>query len=134
MKKVFTVGVFDLLHKGHVLLFKRAKALGDYLIVAVQDSETILKYKPDAEVVNSTDDRCLMVDSIKYVDEVVVYKDVDKIVPMVDFDVFVTGGDQTHAGFHRAVKWCEDNGKEVTTLSRTENVSSSEIKEHIKQH
>ena len=46
MKKILTFGVYDMLHIGHMLLFKRAKELGDYLIVAVQDGECILKYKP----------------------------------------------------------------------------------------
>ena len=44
--KVLTVGVYDLLHIGHVNLFKRARALGDYLIVAVQASDVVKKYKP----------------------------------------------------------------------------------------
>ena len=49
MKKVLTVGVYDLLHVGHVNLFRRAKAQGDYLIVAVQGSDVVLKYKPEAK-------------------------------------------------------------------------------------
>ena len=51
-KRVLTVGVYDLLHKGHVEIYRRAKGLGDYLIVAVQDSDYILKYKPNAKVLN----------------------------------------------------------------------------------
>ena len=43
MKKVLTVGVYDLLHVGHVELFRKAKSLGDYLIVAVQDSDVVKK-------------------------------------------------------------------------------------------
>ena len=62
-KKVLTVGVYDLLHKGHVELFRRAKGLGDYLIVAAQDSDFILKYKPTAKVLNSTEDRKYMIKS-----------------------------------------------------------------------
>lgn len=130
-KKVLTVGVFDLLHKGHVELFRRAKSLGDYLIVAVQDSDFILKYKPTAKIVNSTDDRMYMVNAIRYVDEVVLYEDVDTIVTKVDFDIFVTGPDQIHAGFQKAIRWCKDNGKEHIVLSRTDGVSSSELKEKI---
>ena len=130
-KKVLTVGVFDLLHKGHVELFRRAKSLGDYLIVAVQDSDFILKYKPTAKIVNSTDDRMYMVNAIRYVDEAVVYEDVDTIVTKVVFDIFVTGPDQIHAGFQKAIRWCKDNGKEHIVLSRTDGVSSSELKEKI---
>lgn len=130
-KKVLTVGVYDLIHKGHVELYRRAKGLGDYLIVAVQDGAYILKYKPDSKVLNSTEDRMYMVKSIRYVDETTVYTDVDKIVKEVDFDVFVTGPDQCHAGFKRAIDWCETHGKEHIVLGRTQGVSSSELKEKI---
>lgn len=130
-KRVLTVGVYDLLHKGHVELFRRAKGLGDYLIVAVQDGDFILKYKPDSKVLNKTEDRKFMVKSIVYVDEVVAYTDVDKVVQEVDFDVFVTGPDQCHEGFKRAVQWCEEHGREHIVLGRTEGVSSSELKARI---
>ena len=130
-KKVLTVGVYDLLHKGHVELYRRAKGLGDYLIVAAQDSDFILKYKPTAKVLNSTEDRKYMIKAIRYVDEVVTYTDVDKIVKELDFDVFVTGPDQCHEGFQRAIQWCEGHGKEHLVLGRTEGVSSSELKARI---
>lgn len=130
-KKVLTVGVYDLLHKGHVELYRRAKGLGDYLIVAVQDSDFILKYKPTAKVLTSTEDRKYMIKSIRYVDEVITYTDVDKIVQEVDFDVLVTGPDQCHAGFQRTIQWCEEHGKEHTVLARTDGVSSSELKAKI---
>ena len=130
-RKVLTVGVYDLLHKGHVELYRRAKGLGDYLIVAAQDSDFILKYKPTAEVMNSTEDRKYMIKSIRYVDEVITYTDVDKIVQEVDFDVFVTGPDQCHAGFQKAIKWCEEHGREHIVLDRTDGVSSSELKAKI---
>jgi glycerol-3-phosphate cytidylyltransferase len=130
-KKVMTVGVYDLLHKGHVELYRRAKGLGDYLIVAAQDGDFILKYKPTAKVLNSTEDRKYMIKSIRYVDEVVTYTDVDKIVQEVDFDVFVTGPDQCHDGFQRAIRWCEEHGKEHIVLGRTDGVSSSELKAKI---
>ncbi|MDC2625272.1 adenylyltransferase/cytidyltransferase family protein [Bacteroides ovatus] len=130
-KKILTVGVYDLLHKGHIELYRRAKGLGDYLIVAAQDGDFILKYKPTAKVLNSTEDRKYMIKSIRYVDEVITYTDVDKIVKDVDFDVFVTGPDQCHAGFQRAIRWCEQNGKEHVILARTDGVSSSELKAKI---
>lgn len=132
MKTVFTVGVYDLLHFGHVELFRKAKALGDRLVVAVQSSEAVEKYKPQSPAINNTDIRMYMVKAIKYVDDVVVYQDVDQIVQEVPFDIFVAGGDQSHEGFRRAIAWCEAHGKQVIHLPRTEGISSSEIKEHIK--
>ena len=132
MKTVLTVGVYDMLHIGHILLFKRAKELGDKLIVAVQDSEVILKYKPGTKMVYTTEERMYMVSSIKYVDEVVVYRDVDKDIKNLDFDVFAKGPDQLHEGFQKAVKWCEENGKEVVVIPRTEGISSSLLREYSK--
>lgn len=130
-KRIFTVGVYDLIHKGHAELFRRARGLGDSLIVAVQDGDSILKYKPTAKVLNSTEDRMYMVKSIRWVDEVITYAGVDDIVKKVDFDVFVTGPDQIHDGFQRAIKWCEENGREHIILARTDGVSSSELKAKI---
>lgn len=131
MKRVFTVGVYDLLHIGHVELFRRAKEIGDYLIVAVQSSDVVLKYKPESRLVYSTEERMYMVKSIRYVDCVVEYRDVDTIVEDVEFDVFVVGPDQCHAGFQRAMAWCREHGREIVVLPRTEGISSSWLKERI---
>ena len=132
MKKVLTVGVYDLLHIGHVELFRKAKALGDYLIVAVQDSDVVLKFKPEAKMVYSTEERCYMVRAIRYVDEVVVYRGVKDIMSEIEFDVFAKGPDQKHAGFQAAVEYCQQNGKEVVVMPRTEGISSSDLKAIIK--
>ncbi len=132
MKKVFTVGVYDLLHVGHVELFRHAREYGDALIVAVQDSEVVLKYKPNAKLVYSTEERMYMVKAIRFVDDVVTYKAVDDIVKEVDFDIFVTGPDQIHEGFQRAIYWCREHGKKVVVLPRTEGISSTMLREKIR--
>lgn len=132
MKKILTVGVYDLLHIGHILLFKRAKELGHELIVAVQDENFIKKYKPEAEMINTTEERLFMVSSIKYVNKVITYQDVDTIIKQVNFDIFAKGPDQNHPGFQKAVEWCESNGKEVVIIPRTENISSSQLRKFIK--
>lgn len=136
MKRVLTVGVYDLIHIGHVNLFKNAKKLaggGGKLIVAVQDSAVVLKYKPEAKLVYSTEERMYMVKSIRFVDEVIVYEGVDEIVKHTDFDIFVTGPDQKHGGFQKAIEWCKQHGKEHVIIPRTEGISSSWLKEQIKQ-
>ena len=66
MKTVLTFGVYDMLHIGHINLFKRAKELGDRLIVAVQNGDIVKKYKPTAEIQYTTEERIFMVESIKY--------------------------------------------------------------------
>ena len=131
-KKVLTVGVYDMIHIGHVNLFRRAQALGESLTVAVQTSEVVLKYKPQAKLVYSTEERMYMVKSIRFVDDVITYEGVDEIVKTADFDIFVTGPDQVHAGFQAAIRWCKDHGKEHVVLGRTEGICSSWLKEQIK--
>lgn len=131
MKKVLTFGVYDILHLGHINLFRNAKALGDCLIVAVQDGNLVKKYKPEAKIVNTTDERLIMVASIRYVDVVVVYRDVDEDIKNIEFDVFVKGADQNHAGFQRAVAWCRLNGKAVVTIPRTEGISSTFLRNFL---
>ncbi len=131
MKKVFTVGVFDYFHIGHLRLFENAKSLGDYLIVAVQEQDYVLKTKPDEVLFYSTEQRVQMIKALRVVDEVIVYQDVDRIIQEVDFDVFAKGPDQIHDGFQKAVRWCMNNGKEVRILPRTPGISSSDIKDKI---
>lgn len=136
MKKILTVGVYDMLHIGHILLFKHAKELFPdeecCLIVAVQDGDYILKYKPDTQIVYSTEERLFMVGSVRWVDEVVTYRDVDKDIRDIDFDVFAKGPDQNHPGFQRAESWCRENGKEVVVIPRTEGISSTFLKHYSK--
>lgn len=133
---ILTFGVYDMLHIGHVLLFKHIKEFFPQknckLIVAVQDENNILKYKPDTVMVYSTEERMFMVSAVRWVDEVVVYRDVDKDIQNIGFDVFAKGPDQQHAGFQRAEKWCKDNGKEVVVIPRTEGISSTMLREYSK--
>lgn len=131
MKKVVTFGVFDYFHLGHLRLFENARALGDYLIVAVQDGDCILKTKPDAKVMYSTAQRKELVRALRIVDEVVSYTDVDVTIKTIDFDIFAIGEDQNHAGFQRAIEWCNKNGKQVVRMSRTPGICSSEIKKGL---
>lgn len=128
MKRVLTFGVYDILHIGHVLLFKRAKDLGDYLIVAVQEDEYVLKYKPNTSLIYTTSERVFMVNAIKYVDEVVIYKNIDDDIKNIDFDLFVRGEDQQHQGFQKAIEWCNEHGKDNAILTRTEGISSSTLR------
>ena len=136
MKTLLTFGVYDMLHIGHILLFKHAKELfPDYecrLIVAVQDEGSVLKYKPNTEMIYTTEERVFMVNAIKYVDKVVTYNDVDVDIQNIEFDILVKGPDQVHLGFQRAVEWCNNNGKSVVTIPRTDGISSSLLKEYKK--
>lgn len=133
---ILTFGVYDMLHVGHILLFKHAKELFPCeecrLIVAVQDGDCILKYKPNTKMIYSTEERMFMVSAIRWVDEVMTYHDVDVDIQNIKFDVFAKGPDQNHAGFQRAVEWCRANGKKVVVIPRTEGISSTMLREYEK--
>lgn len=137
MKTILTFGVFDMLHLGHVALFKRLadyvnQSEGGKVIVAVQDNDYILKYKPESKIVYSLEEKMFMLGAIRYIDKLVVYKDVDVDIKNIDFDIFAVGPDQKHEGFQRAMQWCWDNGKEVVVMPRTEGISSTLLKEQYK--
>ena len=131
MKTVLTFGVFDWFHYGHLKLFQQAKSFGDRLIVAVQDGDYILRYKPQSKILYTTEQRLELVKELRSVDDAVVYRSVDEDIKNIDFDIFAVGEDQTHEGFRRAEKWCRENGKEVVRLRRTPNISSSDLKREL---
>lgn len=124
-----------MLHLGHVALFKKC---ADYvscaekgegkLVVAVQDNDFILKYKPDSKIVYSLEEKIFMLEAIRYIDEIKIYKDVDEDIKNIDFDILAVGPDQTHAGFQRAIQWARGHGKEVVVIPRTDGISSTELK------
>jgi len=126
MKKVITYGTYDLLHVGHINLLRRAKELGDYLIVVVSSDEfNAIKNK---KAYYSFEDRKKILEAIKYVDEVLPeYTWEQKIDDVVNnqVDVFVMGDDWT-GKFDFLKEYCE-----VVYLPRTEGISTTKIKEDL---
>lgn len=112
-------------------MFQNERALGDYFIVEVQDGDYILKTKPDAKVLYSTAERKELASALCLVNEVVSYTDVDVTIKTLDFDIFAIGEDQNHADFQRAIKWCEENGKQVVRMKRTPGICFSNIKNNL---
>lgn len=132
MKKIITFGVFDYFHLGHLRLFKQCKNFADYLIVAVQDSKYILMFKPEAEIRYSTEERVEMLESLKIVDEVIVYDSLcENTLEKIDFDILALGEDHRGGRFGEAEKWCEKHNKKVVRLKRTQGICSSEIKSKL---
>ena len=128
---VLTIGCFDLLHWGHVELFRRAKELageGGRLVVGIQDDEHVAKWKPHTQLVYPYDIRRRFVAAIRYVDGTILHTDADETVKSCDFDIFCPGGEQCHEAFRRAIEWCEANGKKVVRLPRTPGISTTDIK------
>ncbi len=132
MVKILTFGVYDYFHLGHLRLFKQCKEYGDYLIVAVQNGDYVLKFKPDAKIMYSTEERIEIVSAIKIVDEVIVYDSAStEFLETVDFDILALGEDQTADRFERIASWCIDHNKRVVRLKRTPGISSSEMKQGL---
>lgn len=132
MEKILTFGVYDYFHLGHLRLFKQCKKYADYLIVAVQNGDYILKYKPDANVLYTTDERVEIVEAISIVNEVVVYDTVGiDALKKIDFDILALGEDHKGERFDIIEKWCNEHEKKVVRLKRTEGICSSTIKKDI---
>jgi glycerol-3-phosphate cytidylyltransferase len=126
MKKVITYGTFDLLHIGHINLLKRAKSLGDYLIVGLSsDKFNELKGKSSFF---TYEERKIILEAIKFVDEVIPEENWEQKVNDIQnykIDVFVIGDDW--AGKFDELK----EYTEVNYLPRTKGISTSEIKESL---
>lgn len=132
MKKILTFGVYDYFHLGHLRLFKQCKQHADYLVVAVQNEEYIKKFKPDAKVRYSTEERVEIIEALRVVDQVVVYDTVGvSTLDRIDFDVLALGEDHVGARFDEVTEWCKKHGKEVVRLKRTPGIASSEIKREL---
>jgi D-beta-D-heptose 7-phosphate kinase/D-beta-D-heptose 1-phosphate adenosyltransferase len=92
---VFTNGVFDILHRGHITYLEQAKALGDVLIVAINTDASVRRLKGPDRPVNSLEDRMHVLASLRPVDHVVAFGDDTSVelIRAVKPDVFVKGGD-----------------------------------------
>lgn len=126
MKKVITYGTFDLFHVGHLNLLKRAKELGDYLVVAVSSDK--FNMSKGKKSYHSVEDRVNILKSIKYVDEVIVEESWDqKIIDVQDnnIDIFVMG-DDWEGKFDFLKEYCE-----VVYLPRTQGISTTKIKKDL---
>ena len=132
MNKILTFGVYDYLHLGHLRLFKQCKKYGDYLIVEVKNGDYIRKFKPDAKVLYSTDERVEMLEALRIVDEVVVYDTVSiEALEKIDFSILALGEDHKGGRFDEVEEWCNQNGKKVVRLKRTPGICSSDIKKLV---
>lgn len=126
MKRVLTYGTFDLLHYGHVNLLKRAKELGDYLIVGLSTDEfNALKHK---EAYHNYEHRKLILEAIRYVDLVIPEENWEQKVDDVKkykVDIFVMG-DDWKGKFDFLKDYCQ-----VVYLPRTVGISTTKIKHDL---
>ncbi|MGP5561188.1 glycerol-3-phosphate cytidylyltransferase [Corynebacterium casei] len=130
MRRVITYGTFDLLHYGHIELLKRAKALGDYLIVALSSDEfNELKGK---RAYFSYADRKRMLEAIRYVDMVIPEDNWEQKPLDIDrynVDVFVMGDDWQGKFDELLADKCE-----VVYLKRTPEISTTQIKNDLENN
>ena len=128
MKRILTYGTFDLLHYGHIRLLQRAKALGDYLVVAVSTDEfNEIKGK---KAYHNYETRKKMLEAIRYVDLVIPEENWEQKINDVKeyhIDTVVMGSDWAGSDrFDYLKDYCE-----VVYLDRTEGISTTKIKEDL---
>ncbi len=133
-KIVFTNGCFDIIHAGHTHYLKKAKQLGDVLIVGLNSDDSVRRLKGDERPLNNVDDRAEVLLSLKPVDYVVVF-DQDtpyKLILRVKPDVLVKGGDYKKEEIVGANIVEQYKGK-VVVIPFVEGKSTSALVEKIKK-
>lgn len=128
MKRVLTYGTYDLLHYGHIRLLKRAKALGDYLVVAISTDEfNAIKGKKSY---HNYETRKEMLEAVRYVDLVIPENNWEqKVQDVLDYkiDIVVMGSDWAGSDRFEYLKdYCE-----VVYLDRTKGISTTQIKKEL---
>lgn len=127
MKRVITYGTFDLLHYGHINILRRAKALGDYLVVVLSTDEFNWEQK-QKKCYFSYEERKSILEAIRYVDLVVPENSWDQKIEDVQkyqIDTFVMG-DDWKGKFDFLEEYCE-----VVYLPRTPEISTTQIKQEL---
>ena len=130
---VLTNGCFDLLHAGHIMLFSASKQLGDILIVAIDDDESVKKLKGSGRPVLNANERGRILSALDAVDYVVVFSsyELKKLIEIIQPDVLTKGSNYTSKEvFGREL--VEKYGGQVELIPVTENISSTRIIDNIK--
>ena len=128
MKRIITYGTFDLLHYGHINLLKRAKELGDYLVVAISTDEFNWN-KKQKKCYFTYEQRKAMVEAIRYVDLVIPEENWEQKrsdMHRYNIDTFVIGDD-----WEGKFDFLKEEGVSVVYLSRTPEISTTQIKNDL---
>lgn len=128
MRTVITYGTFDLLHYGHINLLRRAKELGDYLVVGLSTDEFNTNQKKK-NTYFTYEQRKLLLESVRYVDMVIPeekWEQKKSDAHKYNVDVFVIGDD-----WQGKFDFLKDEGVEVVYLPRTPEVSTTQIKQDL---
>jgi len=132
---VFTNGVFDILHVGHVRYLSEARALGDALVVAINSDRSVHELKGTGRPLMKEDERAEILAALRAVDYVTVFDDVSprSLIARLLPDVLVKGGDYTLDQIHGREE-VEAGGGRVVSLPFVEGVSTSEIISRMKKN
>lgn len=129
----YTTGVFDMFHIGHLNIIKRAKEQCDFLVVGVTTDELCEKRKKKKPVI-CEEDRVEIVESIKYVDKVVLQTDMNKIKPVLEHNVdavFVGSDWKGTAAWNEYEKEFAKVGCAVVYLDHTDGISSTILRDRL---
>lgn len=128
MKRVITYGTFDLLHYGHINILRRAKQLGDYLIVVLSTDEFNWEEK-GKKCYFPYEKRKILLESIRYVDLVIPEHSWDQKkldISKYNIDIFVMGDD-----WNGKFDYLKNEGVEIVYLPRTPEISTTKIKNDL---
>jgi D-glycero-beta-D-manno-heptose 1-phosphate adenylyltransferase len=131
---VYTYGVFDLLHPGHIILLNKAKALGDYLIVGIVSDKAVKELKGVDRPILFQKDRATLIGNLKCVDEVIYQDEYDPTKQIKNYpyniDILVKGDDWEYIPGTETV---ESSGGKLVKLSYSTEYSTSAIIEKIRR-
>ena len=133
MKIVFTCGVFDLYHIGHLNFLKESKSYGDKLIVGVNTDEFTLSYKKKMPIM-SFEQRIEIINSCKYVDFTVKSEEYLplKYIKQYNISVITVGSDWKNTEIE-SINWAKNNNVQVKYINYIQNISTSYIIKKIKE-
>lgn len=135
-KNVYVIGVFDLFHRGHIELLKKAKQLGDKLIVAINGDEMVAQYK--RQPVFSEEDRLFIIEGCKYVDEAFIINDFDNKKYLLEHQVsiIIHGDDWPRQSYLEQIRvdeeFLERHNISLILLPYTKGISTSDLIRNIK--
>jgi len=133
-KIVMTNGCFDILHIGHIEYLRKAKKLGDFLVVAVNSDKSVKKLKGNERPINHQKNRIKVLKSLYFVDYVISFKEDTplKIIKKISPDILVKGGDYKIFQVSGA-NYVKSYGGEVKIIELIKGISTSQIIDYIKK-
>jgi len=134
-KIVFTNGCYDLIHRGHIDVLRKASELGNVFIVGLNSDSSVKRFKGETRPINNEIDRAYVVGNVKGVDYVIIFEEDTPLILLKELkpDVLVKGGNPLPERVAEEKKLVEEYGGIVILLGLVEGYSSSNIIEKMKK-